>query len=315
METDRYRYAFRGTPYKTHFRVRAGWSVGAMGPTVEMAATHRQLFSVLGGQIDVKASRAETVRFFGFGNETAVIKPGRAARDLEDRVSVETPLFYETRRINVSLGPMVQWRRPRPDIGSLMDLQAPLGVDGVTLAGLRAALGATAGAQIGLPGPGGVWSIEGTAARSISGGSAHFFRTRMRAAGYYTSSSPHNPTLMLRAGAQRVWGVYPFQESAIVGGEHDLRGYDTERFRGDAAAYVGSEARASLVDFKGGNIGLMTLADFGRVYLTGETSSRWHFGYGGGVWAGRRGGIIGNLVASRSVEKAIQLNLYLGVGF
>ena len=159
----------------------------------------------------------------------------------------------------------------------------------------------------------GVWQT--TAMRDVSGPEAHFVRSHLRLTVYYTADLPTKPTLALRAGGQKVWGVYPFQESATVGGEQTVRGFKKERFRGDAAAYIGSEIRARILRVGGADFGVIGLADAGRVYLKGESSSVWHHGYGLGIWGGRLGSMVGNVVGARSVEKKLQMHVYLGIGF
>jgi outer membrane protein assembly factor BamA len=59
-------------------------------------------------------------------------------------------------------------------------------------------------------------------------------------AGYLTPFD--QVTLALRAGGKKVWGTFPFQESAFLGGLSTLRGYRDQRFAGDAAVYFNAGA-------------------------------------------------------------------------
>jgi hemolysin activation/secretion protein len=99
---------------------------------------------------------------------------------------------------------------------------------------------------------------------------------------------PLQPTLAVRAGASRAWGDYPFQEAAYLGGSSTLRGYHSQRFVGDAAIYGNAELRVPLTRanlyLARGDLGVLALADAGRVYLSGESSNRWHTAAGGGLW-------------------------------
>jgi hypothetical protein len=91
-----------------------------------------------------------------------------------------------------------------------------------------------------------------------------------------------------RLGGQKNWGTYPYFEAAAIGGPHSIRGYDTNRFAGDASLYANSELR-----IYAGQVrvpvpilfGPLLFADTGRVFLDGESSSRWHTSVGGGIWA------------------------------
>ena len=95
--------------------------------------------------------------------------------------------------------------------------------------------------------------------------------------------------LGLRVGGRKLWGAYPFFESATIGGSHDVRGYDTNRFRGDSSLFGNAEVRLGLGRRKNPVLpiqwSLIGYYDVGRVWLAGETSNTWHWGYGGGLLA------------------------------
>ena len=104
-------------------------------------------------------------------------------------------------------------------------------------------------------------------------------------AGYLTPFE--QVTLALRAGGKKVWGTFPFQESAFLGGLGTLRGYRDQRFAGDATLYFNSTLRVHLTEVFAlvpNNIGLVGIFDAGRVWLDGVSDGDAHFGYGGGVY-------------------------------
>ncbi len=95
--------------------------------------------------------------------------------------------------------------------------------------------------------------------------------------------------LALRLGGEKIWGDYPFYEAAFLGGSTSLRGYDRQRFAGDASLYAGSELRLYFGTFKflvPVMYGPLAFAETGRVFLDGEDSSAWHSSAGGGLWFG-----------------------------
>src|SRR5690606_2652221 len=95
------------------------------------------------------------------------------------------------------------------------------------------------------------------------------------------------PVLALRAGGARAWGVFPFQESAFLGGSHSLRGFDRERFAGDAMVFGNAELRVPLVELElllRGDLGISGLVDVGRVFVNGESPGGWHHAQGGTIW-------------------------------
>jgi hypothetical protein len=103
-----------------------------------------------------------------------------------------------------------------------------------------------------------------------------------------TFLTPVNPvTLALRAGGRRVWGDFPYFEAAYVGGRRNLRGYASNRFAGDRSLYGNAEARVKLFDSKllfPMEVGVLGLADAGRVWFDGRSEGSWHTDFGGGIW-------------------------------
>ena len=91
-------------------------------------------------------------------------------------------------------------------------------------------------------------------------------------------------TLAGRVGGKQLWGRYPWHESAFVGGSDNLRGFDRNRFAGDASVFANVEARFGLGAtgiILPARWGLLALADTGRVWVDGEESDKWHTGVRG----------------------------------
>ena len=95
-------------------------------------------------------------------------------------------------------------------------------------------------------------------------------------------------TLVPRVGFEHLVGDFPFYLAATLGGNGTLRGYRADRFSGRTALYQNVETRLSLRRFAGyvgqGEVGLYAFVDNGRVWADGESSHKWHQGYGGGFW-------------------------------
>jgi len=100
---------------------------------------------------------------------------------------------------------------------------------------------------------------------------------------------------------ERNWGTYPFFEAAYLGGTPSrslldvtgvtsgnvLRGYDLNRFAGDAAVVSNSDLAIELGRYSAFlplRYGVWGLFDVGRVFIDAESSSKWHTAAGGGVW-------------------------------
>ena len=91
----------------------------------------------------------------------------------------------------------------------------------------------------------------------------------------------------VRGGGAKIWGTYPYFESASIGGSDNVRGWDGSRFRGDSSLFGNAELRFWLGHRKRPLLpvrwGLLGFYDVGRVWLEGESSNTWHSGYGGGL--------------------------------
>ena len=115
---------------------------------------------------------------------------------------------------------------------------------------------------------------------------------------YLTARIPTNPTLALRVGGKKVWGTYPFHESAFLGGpgfaatglsDSHIRGFRKNRFAGDTSVYGNAELRLVLLPINlivPGEFGVFTTADVGRVFYAEDPddADKWHTGVGGGFW-------------------------------
>ncbi|MGD9929303.1 MAG: BamA/TamA family outer membrane protein [Mangrovibacterium sp.] len=105
---------------------------------------------------------------------------------------------------------------------------------------------------------------------------------------YLSFTKEPRTVLAIRFGGEKLFGNYYFAEAARLGGKTNLRGYLADRFYGDGAIWQNTELRFKLFNFSSyllnGELGLLGFHDSGRVWLSGEHSSRWHKGYGAGFW-------------------------------
>jgi outer membrane translocation and assembly module TamA len=99
---------------------------------------------------------------------------------------------------------------------------------------------------------------------------------------YYTKLS-----LALRVKAEKVWGTYPFYESAFIGGISSVRGLPSERYSGNASLAGGVELRVKTLDvffLFPEEVGVLAFIESGRVFLSDRKSRKWHTGFGGGLY-------------------------------
>ena len=116
---------------------------------------------------------------------------------------------------------------------------------------------------------------------------------RGSAAGYLTLGEQDRFTLAGRVGGEAVFGTYPYQGAAYLGGggtfsgESTIRGYRQQRFAGDELVFGNLDLRVFLTRVKlifPGDLGVLGFGDAGRVFLDGDSSDDVHWSVGGGVW-------------------------------
>ncbi len=104
---------------------------------------------------------------------------------------------------------------------------------------------------------------------------------------YYSFKTFTDVTLAFRTGGEKTWGTYPFFMSSFLGGKERLRGFDRERFAGDASVFGQFEARFYLTKLNiiiPGKFGLHAFTEIGRVFRNNFSSDKWYPTYGGGFW-------------------------------
>ncbi len=124
------------------------------------------------------------------------------------------------------------------------------------------------------------WNVEDTERFLVP------FRTEMTI--YQNLTDNEGLILASRIGTQHIFGDFEFFQSAIIGGNSNLRGYRADRFYGRTSFYHNNDLRLRLFRTENGVIpfsfGITGGFDYGRVWLDDESSDTWHYGYGGGLW-------------------------------
>lgn len=130
-------------------------------------------------------------------------------------------------------------------------------------------------------------------------------------------SLPHSTTVVFRAGGRRVFGDLPFHEAAYLGGRRSLRGFQKQRFAGDAALYASTvmhlPGRLLAIGARRVFVGPLAVADMGRVSYEGSSPGGWHLGAGGGMWLREAGSR--RYASVTLVRGGAGLRAYVGVGF
>jgi hypothetical protein len=284
----RYSYGFRKLPYRSRLSARLGYATGAEKFRAELQGDFYRVNSRAYASLLLRASGIDVIRFFGFGNETPRIDDDQFYRVPQEQYQVTPSLKMPVGAAGwLTVGPTLKYAKTDLDPGRFITLTRPYGVGDFGEVGATAALewdtrDAPAAARRGLH-----FFARGSLYPALWDVDSTFGELHGEAATFLTPNTGFGPTLALRAGAKKLWGAFPFFESAFIGGASTVRGLRTQRYAGDAAVYGSAELRAQLGRYflvLPGTFGVFALGDVGRVYLDGESSNKWHTGVGGGLW-------------------------------
>jgi hypothetical protein len=283
-------WGFRQWPFANRLTVQAG-----MSTSPAKARLGARLEIPLGGtpirnETQLSYRGARFLNYYGLGNETSDEGPRerfQAVRSLWDvwsRFVLGAPQGLE-----FHLGPRYRRSRPRALEGSLLAEESPYGFETFNQISLQGGFTWNRH-RPGDPPPTGLSAVAAAEwVPEILDVESRYWLLEGEITAHLTSAGlPLRPALLLQAGASHRIGDYPYHDAAYLGGAASLRGFREQRFGGDSAVRFASELRLAITDVLllfPGELGILGLADVGRVFLDGENSDRWHQGFGGGVWA------------------------------
>jgi hypothetical protein len=300
-------FAFRKEPYANRHVLRAGWSFGESTYRADYQGEFRFENTKASFGLGAYASGIETLRFFGFGNETS--DRGNAASDffkVRDQQFSLTPVVTLPLAgpLTFSLGPTLKYSSTthKNDVALINQVQpygyggfGEIGATGLLELDTRQSSGrnprGVAIRTMGYPRGGAHLTVRGQVWPKAWDVKDTFGSVDGSAAVYLTPGSEKAPTLALRVGGRKVFGTYPFFEAAYLGSgtptDELIRGLNRERYAGDSAVFGNADLRIYVSRFRiflPGEWGIFGFGDGGRVYLEGESSNKWHYSVGGGLW-------------------------------
>jgi hypothetical protein len=310
-------YGFRRLPYRWRAgaALLVGMGNGRLGLTAD--ADYRFENSPLGAALAARATQYEAFRFYGYGNQTPDIG-GDLSLVRQNVVSIEPALTWEVgwrrreskgailhdfenttgpseakdttsgRRAvvgRIKAGPVVTWTDPQAEMGSPLEGPGIRGADKSVIAGLGLGLDLDGTDRDPVPTSG--WRVRGKLGAYPVGVDQPSFGNAVGSVATYLPLGWKETHLALRAGGAVASGDYPAAFAANVGGSSSLRGYRSRRFAGDRSANASAEVRmpvGALNFLVRSDVGLIALADAGRVWLNGQSDGGWHTSAGGGIW-------------------------------
>lgn len=282
-------FAFRQHPYANRLSLQLG-----MSTSPAKARLHAQLDVPLTGtrfrnETEVRYRGANFLNYYGMGNETEADGPPQRYEALRSQFDASSRMVLQLGGgFEAHFGPRYRRSHTREVDGSLLSEERPYGFETFrqfsVVSGLswnRRRLGDRPHAGISA-------GVMAEWVPSILDAEESYGIFEGRVAAHLTDREmPLRPTLLLQLTGSHRAGRYPYHDAAWLGGAASLRGYREQRFGGDSALRFNSELRLAITEVVllfPGELGILGLADVGRVFLDGEESDRWHAGFGGGLW-------------------------------
>jgi hypothetical protein len=313
-------YGFRQYPYAQRHTARLGYSTGVDSFRLEYEGDVRRRGALEPrAQILGLASGFEVIRFHGFGNEVEAPAPdSRYYRVDQAQYALSPAIVARFAGGHVAAGPVVRYAVTDLQPGRIVSDLRPYGIGRFGQVGARASYALDTRDRTDLPTRGTFVSVTAGAYPALWSVTSPFLTASAAASGYLPLPLPLRSSLAVRAAGRRVFGTYPFHEAAFLGGWDTVRGLSRNRYAGDASVHLNAELRARLLRVNllyEGDVGVFALADTGRVFLQGESSRRWHTGWGGGAWLSfEKGTRTFSLTVARS-ENRTALYLHGGMLF
>jgi hypothetical protein len=278
---------YRRYPFATRHSLRLdyGTSLGKAGVQYEYQSRREDDR----GRFDVVAlaTALDLFPYYGPGNEAVDTGPESFYALKQMQYALAPSYRLDLRPVDVWVGPVVKFSDTATPASLLIGQQRPYGTGRFGQAGVQLRLALDRGYREARGATGLAFAGGGSFYPALWSVREPFGEVHAVATALLRARLPLEPTLVLRAGGQQLFGLYPFREAAFVGGVETLRGLIERRYTGDASAYGNAELRLLLRRRDSAffpRFGVFGLADVGRVFFEGEESHRWHRAVGGGAW-------------------------------
>jgi hypothetical protein len=286
-------YNFRMNPLEYSMDLSAAY---AANPKSYIITFNGDFYSFIKGallNLDFYLSELSLTKYYGFGNETDFDKDLEAAdyyqlnqELLTIRPSIKFPL---AKNLWAGFGFSYNYS----DISLRNDTllsnfgDGNYGFNTMKLGGIHTSVEFDSRDVAAIPLEGFFLKLSGTYFPEIMDNRSFFTKAGFDTRAYFTTNFVTDVTLALRGGGEKLFGTYPFFKAAFLGGGDNLRGYNRNRFSGDASLFGQAELRFYLTDLKliiNGRFGFFGFAETGRVFVEHDNSEKWHPSYGGGLW-------------------------------
>ena len=221
-------YGFRRVPYASDIRARIGYATGAQAIRADRDAKFHPENTTWYWRVQALASGIEVLRYYGLGNDTEESGGSDFHRVRQQQYSLDPALVMPIgRATELSAGISARYSHTGANEGRFIaGLQDTLlGAGDFGQVGGRIGVVVDTRDNLVSPRRGVLIAATGQVYPAVWDVPEAYGSVDGEAATFVSAPLPANPTLALRIGGRKLWGEFPFQESAFIGGRSSVRGY------------------------------------------------------------------------------------------
>jgi hypothetical protein len=286
---DRVGYDFRKYPYASRATVTGEYAPAIPAWRVSAWFDKRYEESPFHLATLIRMSELEVINYYGPGNDTPEGPDGYSEVHQQQWLLQPAVAYAHGERTDLSFGPVLCYVTSDMSTDRILGDLQPYGAAAFGQAGLRLGLSSDTRNLSGESRRGVLLEASATVYPAVWDVATPFGVLVADINRYIPLALPFKPTLVLRAGGKKVFGTFPFHESAFIGGRRSVRGLERERYAGDTAVRGSVELQFTVLRFALAipwEIGVYGYSDVGRVYVDGNSPGGWHDTTGVGFWVG-----------------------------
>lgn len=284
------RYGFRYNKFKYRLSLNGTYATRTRGYYFKFTSDYNWLVKNTGVSLDAELSGSQFSNFYGMGNASVLdkgLKRNKYYRIEQHRVQFDGMFnFTLTSKVFMELGFTLKSINTVNNINTIVSDIYKQQTGRINFGGINSAI-----------------TYESYRSKIVPSAylyarfSTHYFpgmfrsgynftKTKLELKGILFENFMKRSFFTYSVNGEKIFGTFPFYESAALGGTNGLRGFSKDRFAGDGAISASLDANVYLFNTEivlPADISLLILTDAGRMFNKGEVSDKIHYSLGGGL--------------------------------
>lgn len=288
-----FKYNFRMNPYEYWWTLVPSYATNSKSFNLVFQGMFNSI--IKGAQVFIEAGYTEMFlsKYFGYGNKTFFdeeLSEGGYNRLNQQVMKIHPTILFEVyKNVTLQTGFSVQSFKTSLNTRSLLAgyQYGSYGLGKLDMFTLHTAFVYDSRDNFVHPYSGSFAKITVDYYPQLWGIEEHFIKSTFDLRYFHSLKTFTDFVFAFRAGGEKIFGKYPFISSVFLGGKENLRGYNRERFSGEASLFAQAEMRAYLTTLNiviPSRVGVNLFYESGRVFAKTNSPDKWHPSYGFGFW-------------------------------